>query len=178
MKIINKQNFFATGCVIFTMLTLGKLILEFLVQGLWGNYQSNLLLMFLLSFLATFVLSQHYRFQKYPLLLVIMGQYVLLIAFVMFITWLSGRVEPLHEDGYRDMFLSFTIPYFIGVAIYYGAVFHEIGRANRALQELKGHRKEQGEKPEGKAVERAGCGIEREDCGKKSTERRNETKKF
>lgn len=178
MKIINRQNFFATGCVIFTMLVIGKLILEFLVQGLWENYQENLLIMFLLSFLATFVLSQHYRFQKYPLLLVIMGQYVLLIAFVMFITWLSGRIEPLHEDGYRDMFLSFTIPYFIGVVVYYGAVFHEIGRANRALQELKAHRKEQDVKLEEKAVERAGCETGKEDCGKKSTERRNETKKF
>lgn len=148
MKIINKQNFFATGCVIFTILVLGKLVLEFLVQGLFENYQQNILMMFLLSFLATFVLSQHYRFQKYPLLLVIAGQYVLLVAFVMFITWLSGRTEPLHEDAYRDMFLSFTIPYFIGVVIYYGAVFHEIGRANRTLQELKSHRKEEDEKAE------------------------------
>lgn len=148
MKIINKHNFFATGCVIFTMLMLGKLVLEFLMQGLFENYQQNILMMFLLSFLATFVLSQHYRFQKYPLLLVIAGQYVLLIALVMFITWLFGRTEPLHKDAYRDMFLSFTIPYFIGVVIYYGAVFHEIGRANRTLQELKSHRKEEDEKAE------------------------------
>lgn len=145
MKIINKQNFFATVCVIFTMLVLGKVILEFLAQGLWGNYQGNLLMMFLLSFLATFVLSQHYRFQKYPLPAVIIGQYVLLIAFVMFITWLGGRVEPLHEDGYRDMFLSFSIPYFIGVVVYYGTVFHEIKCANQALQELKAFRKERNE---------------------------------
>lgn len=139
MKIINKQNFFSTVCVIFTLLVLGKIGLEFLTQGLWGNYQGNIAVMFVLSFLATFVLSQHYRFQKYPLLVVIIVQYVLLIVFVMFITWLGGRVAPLHEDGYRDMFLSFSIPYFIGVVIYYGAVFHEIRRANRDLQELKTH---------------------------------------
>jgi len=148
MKIINKQNFFATVCVVFTMLMLGKIGLEFLMQGLFGNYQKNILMMFLLSFLATFVLSQHYRFQRYPLLAVIIGQYVLLIAFVLFITWLSGRAEPLHENGYRDMFLSFSVPYLIGVAVYYGTVFHEIGRANRALQELKAHRKGQDEEAE------------------------------
>lgn len=150
MKIINKQNFFSTVCVIFTILMLGKIGLEFLVQGIFGDYQGNILLMFLLSLLATFVLSQHYRFQKYPLLAVIIGQYVLLIAFVMFITWLGGRVEPLHEDGYRDMFLSFSIPYFIGVILYYGAVFYEIGRANKALQELKTYRKEQKEEETGR----------------------------
>lgn len=156
MKIINKQNFFSTVCVIFTMLLLGKIGLEFLMQGLFGNYQGNILLMFLLSFLATFVLSQHYRFQKYPLLAVIVGQYVLLIAFVMFITWLGGQAEPLHEDGYRDMFLSFSIPYLIGVVIYYGTVFHEIGRANRALQELKTHWKEQDGEMERKVTEGKG----------------------
>ena len=154
MKIIDKRNFFTTGCVIFTMLVLAKLVLEFLVQGMWENYQANLLTMFFLSFLATFVLSQHYRFQKYPLLLIIVGQYALLVAFVMFITWLSGRAETLHEGAYRDMFLSFTIPYFIGVVIYYGAVFYEIGRANRALQELKTHRREQDEETEQKAAVR------------------------
>lgn len=148
MKIINKKNFFATVCVIFTMLMLGKIIVEFLAQGIFGNYQGNLLTMFLLSFLATLVLSQHYRFQKYPLLVVIIGQYVLLIALVMFITWLGGQMEPLHENGYRDMFLSFSIPYFIGVVIYYGAVFHEIKRANKTLQELKTYRKEQEEETE------------------------------
>ncbi len=162
MKIINKQNFFATGCVIFTMLVLGKLALEFLIQGLFENYQQNLVMMFLLSFLATFVLSQHYRFQKYPLLLVIAGQYMLLIAFVLFITWLSGRAEPLHEDACRDMFLSFTIPYFIGVVIYYGAVFHEIGRANRTLQELKSYRKERGEEEGQKDDSEKGTDRERE----------------
>lgn len=141
MKIINKQNFWSVVCIVFTILLLGKILFELIVQGVFGNYQENILIMFGLSLLANFVLSQYYRFQKYPLLVVILGQYILLIAVVMFITWLGGRFNELHKNAYRDMFLSFTIPYVIGVIIYYAAVFHEIKSANQALNEIKEHRK-------------------------------------
>lgn len=141
MKIINRQNFWSVVCIVFTLLLLGKILLEFIVQGVFGNYQENILIMFGLSFLATFVLSQYYRFQKYPLLVVILGQYILLIGVVMLITWMGGWFYELHKDAYRDMFLSFTIPYAIGVIIYYAAVFHEIKVANQALKEIKEHRK-------------------------------------
>lgn len=141
MKIINRQNFWSVVCIVFTLLLLGKILLEFIVQGVFGNYQENILIMFGLSFLATFVLSQYYRFQKYPLLVVILGQYILLIGVVMLITWIGGWFYELHKDAYRDMFLSFTIPYAIGVIIYYAAVFHEIKVANQALKEIKEHQK-------------------------------------
>lgn len=137
MKIINKQNFFPTVCVVYTLLVLGKLVLEYIVQGLWENYQGNLIVMFVLSVLAVFVLSQYYRFQKYPLLAVIVVQYLVLIGGVMLFTWISGLFGPLHEDGYRDMFLSFSIPYAIGVVVYYAALFHEVKAVNRVLRQIK-----------------------------------------
>lgn len=137
MKIINKQNFFPTVCVVYTLLVLGKLVLEYICQGLWENYQGNLLVMFVLSVLAVFVLSQYYRFQKYPLLVVIVVQYLALIAGVMLFTWISGFFQPLHENGYRDMFLSFSVPYAIGVVIYYAALFHEVKTVNRMLKQIK-----------------------------------------
>ena len=141
MKIINRQNFWSVVCIVFTLLLLGKILLELVLRGDFGNYQVNILIMFVLSLLATFVLSQYYRFQQYPLLVVILGQYILLIAIVMFITWIGGRFNELHKNAYRDMFLSFTIPYVIGVIIYYAAVFHEIKSANQALKEIKEHYK-------------------------------------
>lgn len=137
MKIIHKQNFFSTVCVIFTLLVLGKLVLEYIVQGAWGNYQGNLLVMFVLSTIAVFVLSQHYRFQKYPLLAVIIVQYLILIGGVMLFTWISGFFEPLHENGYRDMFLSFSVPYAIGVVVYYTALLHEVRKVNSMLKEIR-----------------------------------------
>ena len=141
MKIINRQNFWSVVCIVFTLLLLSKILLELVLRGDFGNYQVNILIMFVLSLLATFVLSQYYRFQQYPLLVVILGQYIVLIAIVMFITWIGGRFNELHKNAYRDMFLSFTIPYVIGVIIYYAAVFHEIKSANQALKEIKEHYK-------------------------------------
>ena len=137
MKIINKHSFFPTVCTGYTLLVLTKLLLEYLFQGLWGNYQANLLTMFVLSFLALFVLSQYYRFQKYPLVVVIVVQYLVLIGGVMLFTWIAGFFTPLHENGYRDMFLSFSSPYAIGVVIYYVALFHEVKSANRILRRIK-----------------------------------------
>lgn len=137
MKIINKQNFFPTVCTGYTLLVLIKVLLEYFAQGVWGNYQGNLLIMFVLSTLAVFVLSQHYRFQKYPLVVVIVMQYLVLIAGVMLFTWISGFITPIHENGYRDMFLSFSIPYAIGVVIYYAALLHEVKSVNRILSQIK-----------------------------------------
>lgn len=138
MKIINKQNFFPTVCTVYTLLVLIKILGEYFVQGLWENYQTNLLIMFVLSILAVFVLSQHYRFQKYPLVVVIVVQYLVLISGVMLFTWISGFFTPLHENAYRDMFLSFSIPYAIGVVVYYVALFREVKSVNRILRQIKG----------------------------------------
>ena len=91
MKIVNKQNFFPTVCVVFTLLVLGKIVFEYIIQGAWGNYQGNLLTMFVLSVAAVFVLSQYYRFQKYPLLAVVLVQYLVLIGGVLLFTWISAR---------------------------------------------------------------------------------------
>ena len=66
------------------------------------------------------------------------GQYALLVAAVMLVTWISGFFVELHEDAYRDMFRSFTIPYVIAAAVYYISLYFEIKKANRLLQEVRG----------------------------------------
>lgn len=137
MKIVDRHNFFGAVCEIYTALSLGKIIFEAIAHGTFGNYQENLLAMFFLSLAAMFVLSQHYRFQEYPLLFCIAVQYVALLALVMLLTWIMGHFQPLHEDAYRDMFWSFTVPYAIGVVIYYMSLFREIKRANQSLKKIK-----------------------------------------
>lgn len=137
MKLIDKGNFISTICVVFTCLVLGKIAIEALFAGVFGNDQENLLLMFLFSALGTFVLSQHYRLERFPLMAVMAGQYVLLVAAVMLVTWISGFFVELHEDAYRDMFRSFTIPYVIAAAVYYISLYFEIRKANRLLQEVR-----------------------------------------
>ena len=57
MKPIHKKNFFPGVCEVFTILTLSKIALEAVFQGEFGAYQTNIAVMFLLSLLATAVLS-------------------------------------------------------------------------------------------------------------------------
>lgn len=137
MKVIEKHEFWPTVCVCYTIISLGKIALEFFTQGTFGNDQANYVMIFVLCFLATLVLSQHYRLDRFPLPVVIIGQYVLLIAVVFGITWLIGQMEPLGEHAYRDMFRSFTIPYVIGAVAYYAAYFLQVKKANRMLENLK-----------------------------------------
>lgn len=137
MKIIDKKTFIPTVCVVYTILSMSKIILEAIIQNEFGNYQLNLLMMIFVSFIATLVLSQHYRLQQIPLPLVIIGQYLVLIGGVLLIIWISGLYTDLHPNAYRDMFLSFTIPYIIGAAIYYLNVFWEVKNANQMLKNIK-----------------------------------------
>ncbi len=137
MKIIDKKTFIPIVCVVYTILSISKIVLEAIVQNKFGNYQSNMLMMFFLSFIATLVLSQHYRLQQIPMAIAIILQYLVLIGVVLLITWISGFYSNLHSNAYRDMFLSFTIPYAIGAAIYYLNVFWEVKKANQILKNLK-----------------------------------------
>lgn len=137
MKMIDKKNFFPIVCVIFTVLVLGKILLEAVVQNLFGGYQENILMMFALSLIGTFILSLHYRFQEFPVLAVIIVQYLVLVGVVIALVWVMSFFEPIHENGYRDMILSFSVPYGIAAAVYYISFFYEVRRANKTLEKIR-----------------------------------------
>lgn len=137
MKIINRNNFIPVVCVVYTVLSVGKIVLEAIAQQRFGDYQGNLLTILLFSFLGTGIISQHYRLAQLPLLLVALLQYGVLTSVVMLFTWGTGFFTDLHPDAYRDMFWSFTIPYIVTAAAYYVALYMEIRKANRLLKQMK-----------------------------------------
>ncbi|MDE6365342.1 MAG: hypothetical protein K2O40_10405 [Lachnospiraceae bacterium] len=137
MKLIDKKSFLPTVCVIYTMVSVGKIVIEAVTQEKFGNDQSNMLTILLFAFLGTLVLSQHYRLAQLPLLLVAVLQYVVLIAVVMLFTWISGFFTQLHPRAYMDMFRSFTVPYVIAAFMYYGSLYLEVQKANQLLGQIK-----------------------------------------
>lgn len=137
MKLIHKKNFFSSVCEIFTVLALSKIALEAAARGSFDGDQVNIVTIFLLSVLAVFVLALHYQFQKVPLPLVIALQYLFLLGAAFAMVWAGSLKEPLHENAYRDMFFSFTIPYIIGAVIYYVSFFRKVRRANKYLEEIR-----------------------------------------
>ena len=137
MKLIDKRTFLPTVCVVYTMISATKIILEAVFQKIFGNYQQNLVMILLLSFLGTLVLSQHYRLSHIPLPIVIIGQYVFLAGCVMLIIRIISIYSEVHPNGYRDIFLSFTIPYIIGAFLYYVQLWKEVRKINQLLDNIK-----------------------------------------
>lgn len=137
MKLINKKNFIPTICIIYTVLSISKVILESVLNGKIDNNQGDFIWMLVISLIATFVLSLHYYLQEFPVWLVIIGQYLVLLALIMTGIWIEGHFVQLHPDAYKDMFRSFTIPYIIGAAVYYFEFWYEVKKANEVLKGLK-----------------------------------------
>lgn len=141
MKLIDRKNFVPTVCVIYTILSVGKIVLEAITQEKFGSDQQNLLTMLLFSFFGTFILSQHYRLSQLPLLLVAVLQYAVLAGAVLLFTWVSSYFTEVHPNGYKDMLRSFTVPYIIAALTYYITLYLEVKKANHLLQQIKEDKK-------------------------------------
>lgn len=139
---ITRKNYFPSVCVVYTILVLLKIVTETLAGKTDDFYVANLISIFVICCVATFILSLHQLLPNIPLLFVIVGQYVLLIVFIMSALYLASFWSPVSEGGYRDMFVSVSIPYAIIAAIYYINYFHEIKKANEAIQEIRAERKQ------------------------------------
>lgn len=69
----------------------------------------------------------------------VLGQYVILMVLIhggmhVYAKWFGTQYAP---TGYRDIFISFTIPYVIGAIAYYMVFFRECTKANRMIRDLK-----------------------------------------
>lgn len=137
MKLINRKNFLPMVCIIYTLLSIFKVISESILNGGIDKNQGNFIWIMAMSIVATFVISLHYYLQDFSIWLVIIGQYIILITFVMICIWIEGHFVELHPDAYKDMFRSFTIPYIVGAAIYYFKFCYEVRKANVILKNLK-----------------------------------------
>lgn len=142
MKIINKNNFLITVCVSYTIISLGIIIGEASASKGLSATHWNLITAFFLCCISVFVLSQHYRMERFSPLLAILLQYIVAIILVLFLVWMIGLTAELHQDAYRDVVVSFTIPYFIGALIYYVTLHVETKKQNKNLQLLKHFKRE------------------------------------
>lgn len=68
-------------------------------------------------------------------------QYVIAVAVILISLKAASYITDIHPDGYRDMILSFSIPYFIGAVVYYISLMLEVRKQNRILENIKKDRK-------------------------------------
>ena len=136
MKLINKHNFISIICIFFTLITCGKLLSEKLAGFTDKYYTDNIFTILGFSVLITLILSVHYYLQKYPFLLVFLGQYAATVGIVFLIIWIHGKLSVNAPTAYLDMFWSITIPFFVGAIVYYICFFYQIRKANKMLENL------------------------------------------
>lgn len=136
MKLINKKNFVSIVCIFFTLITCGKLLSEKLCHFTDKYYTDNIFTILAFSVLITAVLSVHYYLQRFPFLLVFLGQYVTTVGIVFLAIWIHGQFSEHAPTAYWDMFYSITIPFFGGAIIYYICFFYQIKKANKIIQNL------------------------------------------
>lgn len=137
MQIINKKNYLSIVCAVYTVISIGKIILEAVIDHKDPYYEANFITIFLLSLVATLVLSIHYYLQNLPLIIIFLGQYIFLIGIIMISLWIESHFHEMASTAYRDMFISFTIPYLIFAIMYYVTYFLQLKNANKTLEDLK-----------------------------------------
>ncbi|MFG6355641.1 MAG: hypothetical protein K1W26_02280 [Acetatifactor sp.] len=131
---IDRHNFWPTVSGVFTCLLIGKIALE----SIWGvrdeHYAENIIALFVITFMATLLLSMHRYLQNMPVLLVMLLQYGVLMGGVMGAMWLGTHFTDMHTNACRDMFWSVTIPYVALAGVYYISFFWNIKKANTLLK--------------------------------------------
>lgn len=124
-----------TICVSYTIISIIAAIINLMTGSQADNL--NTIAMLLFTSIAVFVLSLHNMFDKVSPLLMIIIQYVVALELVMISVFLIGLISPVSEGGYKDIFISFTIPYIIGAFVYYVSVFYQAKQQDDLLQEIK-----------------------------------------
>lgn len=142
MKLITKKNIIPIICITYTVLSISLTTYEIIINGKMNPAQLNIFLFLILSILGVVVLSQHYRFERFSPLTMIIVQYIIAIAAILISLKIASFFVDIHPDGYRDMALSFSVPYIIGAMIYYFALRLEVKKQNKLLENIKRNRKQ------------------------------------
>lgn len=136
MKKVNLSEMLITICISYTILSLVNAGLS-LATGRADIPAFNSFTMIQWTSLGVGILYIHHYFERLSPLVMIITQYAIAMGLVFASIFIEGQFIPIHPNGYRDAFRSFTIPYVIGAILYYVQIFREAKRQNILLQEIK-----------------------------------------
>ncbi len=137
MKLVNRKNVISVICVTYTVISILLTIINILIEGEMNSTQLNIFTCLLLSILGVGVLSQHYRLERFSPLAMVIIQYLAAVAVILVSLKAASYFTYVHPGGYRDMVISFSVPYFIGAVIYYISLMLEVRKQNRILEKIK-----------------------------------------
>lgn len=136
MKIIKGVEIPISICVSYTILSVSNAVYNLLIGRESGTHW-NSVMMLLWTSIAVLVLSIHHLFDEWPPIAMIIIQYVIAMGLVLFSVFLSGFFEEVAQNGYRDVIISFTVPYVVGAVVYYISLFQTAKRQNKLIREIQ-----------------------------------------
>lgn len=137
MKIVNKKNIVSVVCITYTFVSVSLTTFEIIINKAINPTQLNLFLFLIFSILGVGVLSQHYRLERFSPVTMLLIQYLCAIAIIFIGTKTAACFADIHPDGFRDLTLSFSVPYAIGAVIYYISLWLEVRRQNQIIKKMK-----------------------------------------
>jgi hypothetical protein len=141
MKLINRKNFISIVCISFTLVVCSKLILEGLMGFTDKNYTMNIFAILGFSIIITAVLALHFYLQKFPLIPVLIGQYLGVVGLTVAFVKITDIVADTETNAMIQMIASVTIPFIISAIVYYIAFFRQVNKANDILSEITSENK-------------------------------------
>ncbi|MBP1535651.1 MAG: hypothetical protein J6I46_00950 [Ruminococcus sp.] len=141
MKLINRKNFISIVCISFTLVVCGKLILEGLMGFTDKNYTMNIFAILGFSIIITAVLALHFYLQKFPLIPVLIGQYLGVVGLTIAFVKITDFIADTATNAMIEMIASVTIPFVISAIVYYIAFFRQVNKANDILSEITSENK-------------------------------------
>lgn len=141
MKLINRKNFISIVCISFTLVVCGKLILEGLMGFTDKNYTMNIFAILGFSIIITAVLALHFYLQKFPLIPVLIGQYLGVVGLTVAFVKITDFIADTATNAMIQMIASVTIPFIISAIVYYIAFFRQVNKANDILSEITSENK-------------------------------------
>ncbi|MCI9078126.1 MAG: hypothetical protein HFH68_04240 [Lachnospiraceae bacterium] len=68
-------------------------------------------------------------------------QYLAAIIIIIVSLKVASYFTDVHPDGYKDMVISFSVPYLTGAVIYYISLGLEVRKQNQILEKIKQNKK-------------------------------------
>jgi len=136
MKLINKNNFISIVCISFTLLVCGKLLLEKSMGFTDVHYTENIFTCLFFSVIITAILALHFYMLRFPLIPVLIVQYLSVIGVTAGFVKLADMIGNTSTNAMWQMVLSVTIPFVVSAIVYYITYFKQIKKANDIIAEL------------------------------------------
>ncbi len=130
------KQYIVEVCCAYALVSVGGAIVNQIFGFQTNNV--NVMIMFVLCLIGTFVLYLHRLFDKFSPLFMIIVQYVAACGLCALFIWiLSLFLGPVSARSWFELWRSFTIPYVVLAAFYYWRVFSEAKKQDSLIREIQ-----------------------------------------